>query len=221
MFILAKKFEVKVFGNIEVMNTIVDAFKKRIRGMLPASVMKVVDFLASHSCKVRGVSWATYEYMNDITGLSISTLKRAVKMLAKLGFIQVIRTWVGGCQSANIIQIQPRMDWKAIETELMRRVRFEYADEKQSEIEKESEEIGENFLQPNDTQSETKEDMQSDTLYKQKKEGVKAAEPIDEADFWGVPDYIPTTDINKNNSNLVYHKIKGFHPSFNWLDQEE
>lgn len=225
MLILAKKFEVKAFENIEAMNIIVDAFKQRIRGILPSSVLKVVDFISSHSCKVRGVSWATYDYIKDKTGLSLSTLKRAVKLLSKLGFIQVIRTWVGGRQSANIIQIQHNIDWSAVEAELMGRFRVEYADTKQTETEVVPEQSGSTFSLSDDTVNDTDEDRPTDTLSAKAEEAAMAEKPCDDADLWNAPDYISEGEAFPCLSNSFIKNIdnidrkRGFASFFDWLEE--
>ena len=223
MLILARKFEVKAFEDISLMNVIVDAFKQRIRGIVPPSVLKVVDFLASHSCKVRGVSWATYDYMKDKTGLSLSTLKRVVKLLASFGFIQVIRTWVGGRQSANIIQIQKDIDWQEVQAKVMERVRFAYADEQQPETDVVSEETGAIFSPAADTVQDTGEDMPADTLSTEKVESESAENPYDNEIFWDVPEYIPAAEAFSclsNSFNKDKYIKKGIAPLFfNWLEE--
>lgn len=146
MLVLARKFS--LFSDIHALNSVVNRFKETVRGFVPKSVNTVIDFLATHSAKVKGVSFATYDYMADKTGLSPSTLKRAIKRLKDLGFIQVVNVWVDGRQRANIYQIQANIDFDELAKRLMAKVRFEF------------------FDAGDDTQEEPQEDTQNDTLSK-------------------------------------------------------
>ncbi len=157
MLSFARKFS--LFSDIQSLNYVVNSFKETIRGFVPKSIVKVVDFLPTHSAKIKGVSFATYDYMADITGLSASTLKRAIKRLIDLGFIQVVNVWIDGRQRANIYQIQANINLEELAERLMSKVSFEF------------------FEPSNDTQNDTEIETQNDTLEESDKPSIDADYP--------------------------------------------
>jgi hypothetical protein len=211
MYTLAKRLQ--SFDAVESMNVIVSKFKETVRGILPKSVMTTIDFLASHSCKIKGVSWATYDYMKEQTGLSVPTLKRAIKTLTQLGIIQVVHTWVGGRQKANIIQIQRKIDWQSIEAALLKRMHLEFVT-----TDTIAEEAPETIEPPSEPVNETHDDTQNDTLC-EKQETEKGS---DDADFWGIPDITPHMETLLSHSNFKHNQneyINRF-TFYNWLKDE-
>jgi DNA-binding Lrp family transcriptional regulator len=147
MLTIARNFQ--SFNNIEQMNYNVKRFVETIKGILPKSVFTTIDFLSTHSCRIKGVSFASYEYMSDMTGLSVSTLKRAVSILVKLGFVVKYTTRVRGKQSSNILVINPEMDLQKVEDLLL-----------------------DMFSIKLDTPDEPANDMQNDTLKKSDKPSI-------------------------------------------------
>lgn len=143
MLTLARKFT--SFQTLDSMNLTVNKFKTLIKGLVPKSIYTVIDYLSTHSVKLKGVSFGSYEYIKQQTGLSIPTLKRAIKRLKELGFIEVIHTFINGRQRANIIRIKNKINWKHVRDTLMEGVRLE-------------------IVRGSDPINDTVDDMQNDTL---------------------------------------------------------
>lgn len=101
------------FNSVEALNEVVKQVKQRISKYIAKSVIKLLDFLSSHSLVVKGVSWAGKDYILDHTGMSKATYHRSIKLLEALGVIKV-HHW----KRHPIIQIQPDIDWAKVDAVL-------------------------------------------------------------------------------------------------------
>lgn len=79
----------------------------------PESIIEVLRFLGRSSLRVIGVSFAKYQTIANSIGMSVSTIKRAIKSLKEYGMIEVtptIKKWLGRGKSrrksVNLIVIK-------------------------------------------------------------------------------------------------------------------
>jgi hypothetical protein len=204
MQVVARKFT--SFSDLESLNVMVRQFKEIVKGLVPKSLITVVDFLSTHSAKVKGVSWASYDYMKDITGLSVPTLKRAIKRLQQLGFIQVFKTWSSEGQLPNIVQIQSNIDWKSVVDQLMKSVRIEFPapqEMHQTEVEATSDMI-----------VDTVDDTQDDTL----STPANALKHMERRSIFSWGNSLSFIQTKIRNEYKEEYSFQNF-PFYNWLEK--
>jgi len=117
----AANYEILTFENLEKyrsfetiseMDEVIYTYIERLRAdELPESVIEVLRFLGRSSLRITGVSFASYKTIADAIGKSVSTVKRAIKVLKEYGIIVCIPTtksWNGKSRrkSVNVIVIQ-------------------------------------------------------------------------------------------------------------------
>lgn len=106
----------QTFENKHEMNEVIYQYIDVLRAdEQPSSVIEVLRFFGRSSLRVKGVSFPKYQTIADAIGKSVSTVKRAVKVLKEYGIIECIPTikkWIGKSRrkSVNIIRIMATMN---------------------------------------------------------------------------------------------------------------
>lgn len=103
---LAKRFA--CFGSIESLNTAVRQHLYNKKHLLTPSAITVLKTLARHATKFKGVAFLKIATIVELTGLSRSTVIRALNLLDRLGIVlkrHVMRPVSGG-NGANVYVIQ-------------------------------------------------------------------------------------------------------------------
>lgn len=106
---LARMQEHSMFHTVEQLHRATDNHLKRIKVRLTPSTLKVMDVLRLRSKKAIGVSYLKINTIQELTGLSRSSVERAIRLLEKLDIIKripLMRPETGG-DGANMFAFLP------------------------------------------------------------------------------------------------------------------
>jgi hypothetical protein len=194
LMVLAEKLQ--SYKTLYKMDKFINEFKQVTKSFLSAGALKVIDLLQTHSVKFKGVSFMKYSYMSEKTGLSIRHLKRIVKTLVELQFIEVWHQWYGNKQIGNIIVIRSDVSIKKIKRMILGRMTTNMSA----------------------TTKDTRFDMGADTPDVTPTYENEAQEWLNDADFWAALDSETNTSPSNFKNKDIYSPSKRF-PLYDWLNE--
>ena len=96
------------FASLEEMNEEIRRFLYRYKSTLSNGALKVIQYIAKHSCKVIGVSFSKNQTIASALNLGVRTVTRSIKKFVEFGILKKIHTVrENGKQGVNILVIQP------------------------------------------------------------------------------------------------------------------
>ncbi|WP_096155697.1 hypothetical protein [Bacillus sp. FJAT-45066] len=96
------------FASLEEMNEEIRRFLYRYKSTLSNGAIKVIQYIAKHSCKVIGVSFSKNQTIASALNLGVRTVTRSIKKFVDIGLLKKIHTVrENGKQGVNILVIQP------------------------------------------------------------------------------------------------------------------